>query len=155
VWDISDEEIAEWKEARMGFAAYTAECIRDGQYDNGQEIYPWPQSEVYRELARSHINEIMELLASRGMVSKSRNGWRAIAPGRMEPSMWRAVGLLLARRADLPPALAAELESWKAALYALNAAGGAGPAGGDGPGGPAATTPAARPAKPVRAITAG
>jgi hypothetical protein len=57
------------------------------------------------------------------MVRKSGSAWLAIAPGRMEPSLVRAVGVLLDRRADLPPALAAELDSWKRTLDALNAPG--------------------------------
>jgi len=156
VWDISEEEISEWKQAGRGLAAYTAECIRNGKYDNGQEIYPYPESVVYRELPRAAIDEVMGLLAERGMASKSKKGWRVIAPGRMEPSMWRAVGVLLARRADLPAALAAELESWKLALYALNAP--AGPPSGQASGqkaGQADVARAVRPAKPALAIAAG
>jgi hypothetical protein len=120
-WDISDEEIGEWKQTPgMRFAAYTAECIRDGQYDAGQEIYP-PESGVYQELTRAAVDKVMEILAGRGMARKSGSTWRAVAPGRMEPSIRRAVAVLLARRADLPPALATELGSWKLALDALEA----------------------------------
>jgi hypothetical protein len=153
VWDISEDEISEWKQMPgRRLAAYTAECIRDGKYDNGQEIYPYPESAVYRELPRAAIDEFMGLLAERGMARKSKNGWHAIAPGRLEPSMWRAVGVLLARRAELPPALAAELESWKLALYALNAPRGT-PAGQAAD--QAAVARAVRPAKPALAIAAG
>jgi hypothetical protein len=112
-WDISDEEIAEWKQTPgLRFAAYTAECIRDGQYDGGQEVYP-PGSAVYREITRERVDQVMAILAERGMARKSGGAWRAIAPGRMEPSLRRAVAVLLARRADLPPALAAELDAWQ------------------------------------------
>ena len=147
-WDISDEEISEWKQTGRRFAAYTAECIRDGKYDNGQEIYPYPGSVVYQEITRQTVDEIMALLASRGMAEKSGSAWLAIAPGRMEPSIRRAVGVLLARRADLPQALADELDSWKLTLDALNA-----PA--VTPADHAAAVRAVQPARPVRAIAAG
>jgi hypothetical protein len=146
-WDLSDEEIGEWKQTPgMRFAAYTAECIRDGQYDEGQEVYP-PGSRVYSELSRAAVDRVMEILAERGMVRKSGSTWRAVTPGRMEPSVRRAVEVLLARRADLPPALAAELDAWQLTLDALAA-----------PDGTSATQPAieraARPARPLRAIMA-
>jgi hypothetical protein len=66
----------------------------------------------------------MEMLAEMGMTRKSGRAWLAITPGRLEPSMRRAIAVLLARRADLPPALAAELDSWKLTLYTLEAPGG-------------------------------
>jgi hypothetical protein len=140
VWDISDEEISEWSRTPgRRFAAYTAECIRDGKYDNGQELYPHPESAVYRELTKAAIDEVIRLLAERGMVRKSGDSWHAIAPGRMEPSTGRAIAILLARRADLPPALATELESWKRALDALNA-----------PAGPPAQAAMVRPVRSTR-----
>ena len=118
-WDLSDEEIGEWRQTPgMQFVAFTAECIRDGKYDNGQEVYP-PGSVVYKELSKGRVEEVMELLAGRGMVRKSGSVWRAIAPGRLEPSTRRAVAVLLACRADLPPALATELDSWNRTLDAL------------------------------------
>jgi hypothetical protein len=146
-WDISDEEISEWKQTPgMRFAAYTAECIRDGQYDNGQEIYP-PESGVYKELSRATVDKVMEVLADRGMARKSGSAWRAVTPGRMEPSALRAVAVLLARRADLPPALAAELGSWKLTLDSLEAPD-------DTLASQAAMERAVQPAKPIRAIMA-
>lgn len=60
----------------------------------------------------------MEILAERGMARKSGGAWRAITPGRMTPSLRRAVTLLLSRRADLPPALATELDAWNRTLEA-------------------------------------
>jgi hypothetical protein len=44
-----------------------------------------------------------------------------VAPGKMVPSIRRAVGVLLGVRGDLPPALAAELDSWKLTLDAIAA----------------------------------
>jgi hypothetical protein len=118
-WDISDEEIGEWKRTPgLRFAAYTAECIRDGQYDDGQEVYP-PGSVVYREITRERVDQVMAILAERGMARKAGGAWRVIAPGRMESSIRRAVTVLLAHRADLPPALAAELGAWQLAIDAL------------------------------------
>lgn len=118
-WDLSDEEISEWRQTPgRRFAGYTAECIRDGQYDNGQELYPLG-SEVYREITRAAVDQAMGMLAERGMVRRSGNAWFAIAPGRLEPSVLRAIGVLLDRRADLPPTLAAELDSWKVTLDTL------------------------------------
>jgi hypothetical protein len=120
-WDISDEEIGEWKRTPgLRLAAFTAECIRDGRYDNGREIYP-PGSGVYPELSRAAVDQVMAILAERGMVRKSGSAWHAVTPGRMEPSVRRAVAVLLARRADLPPALAAELGAWQLTLDALAA----------------------------------
>lgn len=142
-WDLSDEEISEWKQTGRRFAAYTAECIRDGKYDNGQEIYPLGSS-LYREISRSAVDEVMEILAERGMVRKSGSAWHAIAPGRLEPSVRRAVAVLLGRRADLPPALAAELDAWNRTLDTLDVAGGR-----------AATEPGLRAAPPLRAAAAG
>lgn len=143
-WDLSDEEISEWKQTPgLYFAAYTAECIRDGKYDNGQEIYPLG-SLIYKDISRSAVDEVMRILAERGMVRKSGSAWHAIAPGRLEPSVRRAVAVLLDRRADLPPALAAELDTWKLTLDALGA-----------PGDRAATEPGFRPAESLRAIAAG
>jgi hypothetical protein len=146
-WDISDEEIGEWKQTPgLRFAAYTAECIRDGQYDDGQEVYP-PGSVVYREITRERVDQVMAILAERGMARKSGGAWRAIAPGRMEPSIRRAVTVLLARRADLPPALAAELSAWKLILDAC--------ADPDSiPASQAATERAVQPAKPLPAMRA-
>jgi hypothetical protein len=142
-WDISDEEIAEWKQTPgMRFAAFTAECIRDGRYDNGEEVYP-PGSVVFKEITRGRVDEVMEILAERGMVRKSGSTWRAVAPGRMEPSVRRAVAVLLDRRADLPPALAAELDAWRRMLDALDASGNR-----------AAMEPGFRSVKPLRAIAA-
>lgn len=115
-WDISEEEISEWKRTPgMGFAAFTAECIRDGKYDNGQEIYP-PDSPVYKEITSDMVDQTMSVLAARGMARKTEGRWRAIAPGRLHPSTRRAVALLLSRRTDLPPSLAAELASWNRTL---------------------------------------
>lgn len=156
-WDISDEEIDEWKRTPgLYFAAYTAECIRGGRYDDGQEVYP-PGSPVYQETSRDSVERAMGILAGRGMVRKSGSAWHAVAPGRMEPGIRRAVAVLLARRADLPPALAAELDSWKLALDALGtrdardtmeppAAAAAGRA---------AAARAIRPAKSLRTLAAG
>jgi hypothetical protein len=118
-WDISDEEIAEWQQtAGMQLTALAAERIRDGYYAGGQEIYP-QDSPVYKEISKSHVDEVMAPLAERGMARKSGSAWLAIAPGRMEPSVRRAVGVLLDRRSDLPPALAAELDAWKLHLDTL------------------------------------
>jgi DNA-binding transcriptional MocR family regulator len=127
VWDISDEEIAEWRRTpAMMFVAGTAERIRNGEYDNGQELYPHPQSVVYREVSKAMVDADMALLAARGMVRKSPGGgWYAIAPGRLEPSVRRAVAVLLGRRDDLPAALAAELDSWKRHLDTLEGGDGA------------------------------
>jgi hypothetical protein len=50
------------------------------------------------------------------MVRKSGGAWYPVTPGRIAPSTRRAVTVLLASRAELPPALAAELESYEAAL---------------------------------------
>jgi hypothetical protein len=123
-WDLSDEEISEWKQMpSMRFAAYTAECIRDGQYDNGEEIYP-PESVIYRELPRATVDRAMEILAERGMARKSGGAWHAIAPGRLVPSIRRAVTVLLARRSDLPPALATELGAWQLTLDTLESSDG-------------------------------
>ena len=120
-WDISNEEISEWKKTPgMRLAAYTAECIRDGRYDNDQQVYP-PESAIYKELSKETVDQVMELLAGRGMVRKSGSAWHAITPGRLEPSTRRAVAILLACRADLPPALAAELDSWNRTLDAIQA----------------------------------
>jgi hypothetical protein len=147
VWDISDEEIGEWKQTPgLRFAAYTAECIRDGQYDDGQEVYP-PGSVVYQEITREKVDRVMTILAERGMVRKSGGSWHAIAPGQMEPGIRRAVTVLLARRADLPPALAAELDAWQLTLDALAAPDGTRAS-------PAAIERAGRPARPLRAIMA-
>jgi|SRR5579862_9278825 len=147
-WDISQEEISEWKQTPgTRFAAFTAECIRDGKYDNGQELYP-PGSVVYTEITRRTVDRAMELLAERGMVRNSGGAWHAITPGRMEPSIRRAVAVLLARRADLPPALAAELDSWKVTLDALEASGGTQAS-------QAGVERVVPPARPVRAIAAG
>jgi hypothetical protein len=146
-WDISDEEIGEWKQTPgLRFAAYTAECIRDGQYDDGQEVYP-PGSVVYREITRERVDQVMAILAERGIARKSGGAWRAIAPGRMEPSIRRAVTVLLARHADLPPALAAELSAWKLTLDAWAAPDGT-------PAGQTAAERAAQPAEPLCAIMA-
>ena len=43
VWDITDEQIEEWKHAHSGvagmcLAGYTAAAIRDGEYDNGRGL---------------------------------------------------------------------------------------------------------------------
>jgi hypothetical protein len=147
-WDISDEEISEWKQTPgLYFAAYTAECIRDGRYDDGQELYP-PGSVLYKEISRAAVERVMGILADRGMVRKSGGAWHAVTPGRLEPSIRRAVAVLLARRADLPPALAAELDSWQRTLDALATPGGT-------PAGQAAPERAVQPARPLRAIAAG
>lgn len=119
-WNISDEEISEWKRTPgRKLAAYTAECIRDGKYDNGEELYP-PESEVYREITRDAVDQAMGALAERGMVRKSGSAWHAIAPGRLQSGTCHAVATLLAHREDLPPTLAAELDSWKNTLDALD-----------------------------------
>jgi hypothetical protein len=120
-WDITDEEISEWRKTPgTGLAGLAAERIRDGEYDNGQEIYP-PGSGLYKEVTRESISGQMALLVERGMVRESGGRWYAIAPGRMEPSVLRATNILLDRRPDLPPALAAELDSWKRTLDAIQA----------------------------------
>jgi len=147
-WDITDEEISEWsKTPSKGLAGLAAERIRDGHYDNGQEIYPL-ESPMYREITRQMVDQQMELLAERGMARKTGGKWHAIAPGRMEPSIRRAVTVLLARRDDLPPGLTAELDSWKLTLDALEAPGSTS----------ASHVPAqraARPARPAHQITTG
>jgi hypothetical protein len=152
VWDITDEQIEEWKQSRSGIpavrlAGYTAAAIRNGEYDNGREMYPLG-TPAYQEVTRETVDHAMEMLMERGMTRRSGGRWYPNVPGRMEPSTWRAVATLLDRRADLPPALTAELESWKLALHALNAPGGAAP-------GQAAPAPAARPATPALAVAAG
>lgn len=115
-WDISDEEISEWKRTPgMGLAAFTAERIIGGHYDGGDELYP-VGSPVYLEITSDAVDQAMEVLAERGMARKEGDAWRAIAPGRLEPSLRRAVAALLSRRDDLPPALAAELDTWTRAL---------------------------------------
>jgi len=119
VWDISDEEISEWKRTPgLVFAGYTAAHIRDGVYANGEELFP-PGSPVYQEIDRATVEKAMTLLAERGMARKAGNRWHAIAPGRMEPSIRRAVTILLDHRADLPPVLAAELDTWTVTLDEL------------------------------------
>jgi hypothetical protein len=159
VWDITDEQIEEWQQSCSGvpgvrLAGYIAARIKDGGYDNGRELFPLG-SPAYREVSRETVDRAMGMLMERGMTRKSSSRWYPVVPGRMEPSLWRAVGTLLERRADLPPALADELESWKLALYALNAAG-------DGPGAPsgasadqAAVVRALRPVKPTLTRAAG
>ena len=117
------------------------------KYDNGQAVYP-PWSEVYKELSRAAVDQVMELLANRGMVRKSGSVWHAITPGRLEPSTRRAVAALLACRADLPPALAAELDSWNRTLDAMQAPSGMPPS-------QAAKAEAIQSAKPLHAIAAG
>jgi hypothetical protein len=120
-WDISDEEISEWKKApETGLAGLAAERIRDGMYGNGMEIYP-PGSAVHREAPREDLSRQMALLVERGMARREGDRWLAIAPGRMEPSLRRAAGILLDRRADLPPDLTAALDSWKRTLDAIQA----------------------------------
>jgi hypothetical protein len=147
-WDITDEEISEWQHSRSGvpgvcFAGYIAAAIRDGRYDGGGELFP-PGSMVYREITRETVALAMEMLMDRGMVRKSGGAWYPVVPGRLEPSTRRAVAVLLARRADLPPALAAELDSWKRALEAP-----------DGKSADqAATGRAVQPTKPLRVIAA-
>lgn len=119
-WDISDEEIREWKQTPgMRFAAYTAESIRDGKYDRGQELYP-PGSPIYQEITRETVDQAMELLAERGMAKQSHGAWHAVTPGRLEPGISRAIAVLLGHRGELPPALAAELDSWKATLETID-----------------------------------
>lgn len=117
-WDLSEEEIREWKQTPgKQFAAYTAERIRDGQYDSGQELYP-PGSPVYQEITRDCVDQAMRLLAERGMTRQSGDAWHALAPGRMEPDVRRAITVLLARHDELPATLAHELDSWNATLEA-------------------------------------
>jgi hypothetical protein len=152
VWDITDEEISEWQHSCSGvpgvrLAGYTAAAIRDGEYDNGRELYPLG-TPAYREVTRETVDRAMGMLAERGMARKSAGAWYPVVPGRMEPSTWRAVAVLLARHADLPPALTAELESWKLALDALNAPSGA-------PFGQSAVVPAGRQARPTLSVAAG
>jgi hypothetical protein len=159
VWDITDEQIEEWKHSCSGvpgvrLAGYTAASIRDGRYDSGKELFPLG-SPACQEVDRATVDRGMEMLAERGMVRKSGGGWYPVVPGRMEPSLWRAVGTLLDRRADLPPALAAELESWKRALYALNAPGGTPGAPGGASAGKAAVVRTLRPARPTLAVAVG
>jgi hypothetical protein len=89
------------------------------------------------------------------MVRKSGGRWYPVVPGRMVPSLWRAVGTLLDRRADLPPTLAAELDSWKLALSALNAPGDTPGAPGGASAGQAAVVRAVRPGRPALTIAAG
>jgi hypothetical protein len=160
-WDLSDEELGEWQRTPgMRLAAFTAECIRDGRYDNGREIYP-PGSGVHAELSRAAVERVMGILAERGMVRKSGSAWYAVTPGRLEPSVRRAVTVLLDRRADLPAALAAELDAWKVTLDALAAAADGTvqastvQASAGASAGQTAVVRAVRPAGPVRAIAAG
>jgi hypothetical protein len=148
-WDITDEEISEWKRSPgMILAGYTAECIKNGQYDDGREIYP-PESVVYKEVTRQTVDKAMEILAARGMTAKRAGAWRAITPGRLEPGARRAVAVLLACRQQLPPALATELDSYKELLDAMypHARGGRLASG--------TTGRALAPARPARAIAAG
>jgi hypothetical protein len=156
VWDITDEEIEEWKHscsgvAGMRLAGYTAAAIRDGKYDNGRELYSRSDP---REVTQETIDHAMGMLMERGMTRRSGGRWYPVVPGRMEPSLWRAVGTLLGRRDDLPPALATELESWKRALYALNASGDT-PADPNGAQAGQAVVRALRPAKPALTRAAG
>lgn len=152
-WDITDEEISEWKHSRSGipgivFAGYTAAAIKDGRYDASKELFP-PDSGVYREIAREAVNQAMEMLAERGMVRKAGRAWYPVSPGRIAPSTRRAVAALLAIREELPPALAAELGCYQAALDANRPQ----PPGGTLAGHPA--TGHAITARPPRAIAAG
>jgi hypothetical protein len=125
-WDITDEEIREWQHSHSGipgvvFAGYTAAAIKDGRYDDGKELFP-PGSGVYREITRKALDQAMAMLAERGMVRKSGGAWYPVTPGRIAPSTRRAVTILLARRDELPPALATELDSYKAALETMHPA---------------------------------
>jgi hypothetical protein len=152
-WDITDEEISDWKHSRSGIpgmvlAGYVAAAIRDGKHDSGKELFP-PDSQAYREVTRQTVDQAMAMLAARGMVRKSGHAWYPVVPGRPAPSAHRAVAALLATREELPPALAAELESYQAALDATSAQ-----APRRAPASPAATEEASRPARPALAIAA-
>lgn len=119
-WDITDEEIEEWKHSRSGepgrcFAGYIAAAIRDGRYDDGKELLPLG-SVVYREISRATVDLAMGMLMDRGMVRKSGNAWYPAVPGRLTPTARRAIAFLLASREQLPPTLATELDSYKATL---------------------------------------
>src|ERR1700722_4066581 len=99
VWDISDEEISEWQHSCSGvrgvrLAGYTAAAIRDDRYDNGKELFTL-RSPAYQEVTRETVDRAMGMLAERGMVRKSAGAWYPVVPGRMEPSTWGAVGMLL------------------------------------------------------------
>ena len=153
-WDITDEEISEWQHSHSGipgmvFAGYTAAAIKNGRYDGGKELFP-PGSGVYREITRETVDQAMEMLAERGMVRKSGSAWFPVAPGRIAPSTRRAVAILLASRDELPPALARELDSYKAALDTMHP---------DASGGrlasQAAIERAIKPVQPAWAIAAG
>lgn len=156
-WDICDEEIDEWRARGLLLSAYIARRISDGEYDNGREIFPGAEagSRVYPYLTRDAVAKAMEPLAERGMVRKEGDRWYAIAPGRMEPSIRRAVATLLRCRADLPPALAAELDSWKLTVDALEASGCEPQAPCGASAGQAAVVRAIRSARPMRVIGAG
>ncbi|HTU74947.1 MAG TPA: hypothetical protein VMG38_15645 [Trebonia sp.] len=119
-WDITDEEISEWQHSRSGIpgmilAGYTAAAIRDGKYDSGRELFP-RESGAYREVTRETVDYAMTMLMERGMVRKSGSGWYPVVPGRLTPSAHRALGVLLACREALPPALATELVAYQIAL---------------------------------------
>lgn len=126
-WDITDEEISEWKRPGSGIpgvvlAGFTAAAIRDGKYGAGKELFP-RDSAVYREVTREAVEHAMTMLMERGMVRKSGDAWYPIVPGRLAPSARRAVSSLLACREALPPALATELDSYRVALEDLEAFG--------------------------------
>jgi hypothetical protein len=160
VWDITDEEIEEWKHSCSGvaglrMAGYIAAAIRDGKYDDGRELYA-REHDAHWEVTRETIDRAMGMLMERGMTRRWGGSWYPVVPGRMEPSTWRAVATLLDRRAALPPALTAELESWKLALHALNAPGAASPSQvpSQVPGRAAVARPV-RPARPALAVATG
>lgn len=122
-WDITDEEISEWQHSRSGIpgivlAGYTAAAIRDGRHEGGRELFP-PDSGAHREVTRKTVNQAMGMLMERGMVRKSGDAWYPVTPGRVEPGPRRAAAVLLACRAELPPALAAELDSYTAAMDSM------------------------------------
>jgi len=150
-WDITDEEISEWQHSRSGvpgviLAGYTAAAIRDGKYDSGRELFP-RESGAYREVTRETVDSAMTKLMERGMVRRSGSGWYPVVPGRLAPSAHRAVAVLLACREALPPALAAELDSYQAALDAAPAT--------DPGGSQVASEWTIQPGRPVRALAAG
>jgi hypothetical protein len=148
-WDITDEEIRDWQQSRSGvpgvvIAGYTAAAIRDGRYCGSRELFP-PESGPY-EATTETIDKAMGMLAARGMVRRSGRAWYPVVPGRLAPSARRAVTALLASRDQLPPALAAELDSYAAALDATSA---------QAPGRAQASPAAGRAASPARpALTA-
>lgn len=125
-WDISDEEIEEWKQDNgHRLVALVAERIRDGFYKSDEEIFPPESCQRHgADEPRYFFGKDAHMLIERGMVRESDGRWYAITPGRMEPSIRRAMNVLIDCRADLPDSLAVELDSWKATLDELASSGG-------------------------------